>query len=180
MLFNILFCIFQCVLVFYCNLYIKYLYIKLQQQLLFLLCIGAIEWVFLIPSGVLSEIITGTQYLMLIIIQNFQVLILCLMQCISDSFYINITLHLTGQLKILKARFKTFASQPDNVENNRKHLSKLVDRHCKLAELNKNIEDTFHLIILFQLVTVTILLALLGKFSQFICITCQVYIHVYN
>lgn len=120
------------------------------------------EWVFLIPSGDLSKIITGSQYLILIIFQNFQLLILCLMQCVSDSFYINITLHITGQLKILKAKFKTFASKPDNVENNRKHLSKLVNRHCKLAELNKNIEDTFHLIILFQLVIVTLLLALLG------------------
>lgn len=141
--------------------------------MLFLLCIGTIEWVFLIPSGDLSEIITGSQYLMLIIIQNFQVLILCLMQCVLDSFYINITLHLTGQLKILKVKFKTFASKPDNLENNRKHLSKLVDRHCKLAELNQNIKDTFHLIILVQFVIVTILLALLGKFSaKFIHIKC--------
>lgn len=130
------------------------------------------EWVFLIPSGDLSKIITGSQYLILIIFQNFQLLILCLMQCVSDSFYINITLHITGQLKILKEKFKTFASKPDNVENNRKHLSKLVNRHCKLAELNKNIEDTFHLIILFQLVIVTLLLALLG--TKF----CQVYVYI--
>lgn len=130
------------------------------------------EWVFLIPSGDLSKIITGSQYLILIIFQNFQLLILCLMQCVSDSFYINITLHITGQLKILKEKFKTFASKPDNVENNRKHMSKLVNRHCKLAELNKNIEDTFHLIILFQLVIVTLLLALLG--TKF----CQVYVYI--
>jgi len=130
------------------------------------------EWVFLIPSGDLSKIITGSQYLILIIFQNFQLFILCLMQCVSDSFYINITLHITGQLKILKEKFKTFASKPDNVENNRKHLSKLVNRHCKLAELNKNIEDTFHLIILFQLVIVTLLLALLG--TKF----CQVYVYI--
>lgn len=92
---------------------------------------------------------------MLIMFQNLQLLTLCIMQCVSDSFYINITLHLTGQLKILKAKFETFASKPDTMVNNRKHLSTLVNRHCKLAEFSQNIKDTFHLIIFFQLVLVT-------------------------
>ncbi|KAL6418962.1 hypothetical protein ACFW04_014127 [Cataglyphis niger] len=123
---------------------------------------NTIKWMFLIPSGDLNKKITGSQYAILILFQVFEVVTLCLMQCISDSFYVNVILHLTGQLKILKAKFKTFASKPNTVINNRKHLSILIDRHCKLAELNQNIEDTFHLIILFQLVIITLLLALLG------------------
>ncbi|XP_029172352.1 odorant receptor 10a-like [Nylanderia fulva] len=120
------------------------------------------EWILLIPSGDLSEKITGSQYLMIIVLQVLQLLTLSVMQCTTDSFYMNNTLHLTGQLKILKAKFKTFASKPDTVENNRKHLSRLVDRHCELAKFSRNIEDTFHLIILFQLVVATLLIALIG------------------
>lgn len=131
----------------------------------FLSCTGnnnTIEWMFLVPSGDLNKKITGSQYAILIMFQALEVVTLCLMQCVSDSLYVNVTLHLTGQLKIFKVKFKTFASKPDTVINNRKHLSTLIDRHCKLAELNQNIEDTFHLIILFQLIVITLLLALLG------------------
>ncbi|XP_070167581.1 odorant receptor 47a-like [Polyergus mexicanus] len=124
--------------------------------------ISTVEWVFLIPSGDLNKKITASQYVILIVFQALEVFTLCLMQCVSDSFYVNVTLHLTGQLKILKAKFRAFASKPDTVVNNRKHLSRLIEMHCKLAELNQNIEDTFHLIILFQLVIITLLLALLG------------------
>ncbi|XP_029680252.1 uncharacterized protein LOC115245897 [Formica exsecta] len=133
----------------------------------FLECnISTMEWVFLIPSGDLNKKITGSQYVILIMFQALEVFTLCLMQCVLDSFYVNVTLHLTGQLKILKAKFRTFASKPDTMVNNRKHLSRLIERHCKLAELNQNIEDTFHLIILFQLVIITLLLALLGTVWQ--------------
>lgn len=142
----------------------------------FLSCTGnnnTIEWMFLIPSGDLNKKITGSQYAILILFQAFEVVTLCLMQCVLDSFYVNVTLHLTGQLKILKVKFKTFASKPNTVINNRKHLSILIDGYCKLAELNQNIEDTFHLIILFQLVIITLLFALLGTIWQ---ILYQVYI----
>lgn len=127
------------------------------------------EWVFIIPSGDLGKKISGSQYSMVIVIQNLQLFTLSIMQCISDGFYMTVTLHLTGQLKILKAKFKTLASKPDTVENNRKHLSRLVDRHCELAKFNQNIEDTFHLIILLQLIVVTLLLALMGTIS--LCMT---------
>ncbi|XP_072759924.1 odorant receptor 13a-like [Anoplolepis gracilipes] len=99
---------------------------------------------------------------MLIIFQIIQVATLCIMQCVEDSFYINITLHLTGQLKVLKVKFQTFASKPNSVINNKKHLCRFIDRHCKLVEFNRNLEDTFNLVILFQLVIATLLIALLG------------------
>jgi len=83
-----------------------------------------------------------------------------------DSLYISIILHLTGQLEVLKMKFEAFASRPDTKVNHQKQLISLISRHCKLTELNQNIEDAFHLIILIQLAIATILLALAGDAWQ--------------
>ncbi|KAL6262767.1 hypothetical protein P5V15_005557 [Pogonomyrmex californicus] len=120
------------------------------------------NWTFIIPCGMLGNNITGLQYAMLITFQSFQLLLICLLQTAADSFYISIIFHLTGQLKVLKTKFEIFGSKPDTPKNYRKQLANLVNRHCELMELNQNLEDTFHLLILFQLVIITLLLALLG------------------
>jgi len=101
-----------------------------------------------------------------IIFQTVQVVMTCTTLCFTDSLYIIIIMHLSGQLKVLKTKFKAFASKPDTEVNHRKQLINLVDKHCKLMEFNQNIEDTFHLIILFQIIIITLLLALLGIVSQ--------------
>lgn len=84
-----------------------------------------------------------------------------------DCFYTNVTLHLAGQLELLKIRIKTFASKPDTIVNHRKQFAKLIERHCELMDLNHNLEKTFSLIILYQLLIVTLLLALLGMTTLF-------------
>jgi len=132
--------------------------------------VNATDRMFIIPCGTLGNKITSLQYVILIIFQTFQLLLICTTQFITDSFYINVTLHLAGQLKVLKTKFKIFASKPDTQINYRKQFVSLVNRHCELMELNQNMEDTFNLIILFQLVIVTLLLALLGIVQQTFCI----------
>lgn len=138
-------------------------------RLVFLLYTGNVsvtDRLFIIPCGEFGNKINGLQYTMIIGFQTVQLLVICIVQPIGDSFYINVTLHLTGQLKILKKRFKNFASRSDTQINHRKHFISLINRHCELAEFNQNLEDTFNLIILFQLVIVTLLLALLGIVYQ--------------
>ncbi|KAG5343729.1 OR2A protein, partial [Acromyrmex charruanus] len=124
--------------------------------------VNATDRLFIIPCGEFGNKINGLQYSMVIGFQTVQLLMICIMQSIGDSFYINVTLHLTGQLKVLKKKFKNFASKPDTQINHRKRFISLINRHCELTELHQNLEDTFNLIILFQLVIVTLLLALLG------------------
>ncbi|XP_071625922.1 uncharacterized protein [Temnothorax longispinosus] len=124
--------------------------------------IGTKDRMFIVPCGELGDKITSLQYVMVIMFQTVELLMICVLQSIADSFYIGVTLHLTGQLKLLETKFKIFASKPDARINHRKQFINLVNRHCELVELNQNIEDTFYLIILFQLVIVTLVLALLG------------------
>ncbi|KAG5314235.1 OR9A protein, partial [Acromyrmex insinuator] len=130
--------------------------------------VNATDRLFIIPCGEFGNKINGLQYSMVIGFQTIQLLMICIMQPIGDSFYINVTLHLTGQLKVLKKKFKNFASKPDTQINHRKRFISLINRHCELTELHQNLEDTFNLIILFQLVIVTLLLALLVFIFSFL------------
>lgn len=127
--------------------------------------VSTTDRIYIIPCGKLDDKITGLQYAIIIIFQTIQLLMICTMQSVADSFYINVTLHLTGQLKVLKTKFKIFASTPDTQINHRKQFINLINRHCELMEFNQNLEDTFNLIILFQLVIVTFMIALLGIVS---------------
>lgn len=117
----------------------------------------------LVPSGPLATSITGPQYTILLLIQIVQTSIVCSTQCIIDSFFFNITLHLAGQVELLRNKFKIFANEPDTEANCRKKFVNLVDRHGQLMEFYQNLEDTFHFLVLTQLVMVTVMLALIGS-----------------
>jgi len=84
----------------YCNIILMFFF-------LFLCCVvNTTNWVFLIPSGPLVSSITVSQYAIILIIQIVQVFALSLLLCIADSLFFNVTIHLTGQLEVLKNKFK--------------------------------------------------------------------------
>ncbi|XP_018397688.1 PREDICTED: uncharacterized protein LOC108775736 [Cyphomyrmex costatus] len=124
--------------------------------------VNTTDWMLLIPSGPLNHFITGPQYAVILTIQIVQSSVLSFLLFTVDSFFFNIILHLTGQLEVLKNNFKTFTSEPKTVTNYRKKFVNLVNRHSLLMELYQNLEDTFHFLILYQIVVVTVLLALVG------------------
>lgn len=147
----------------------SYIDISLFLYFAFLWCTADANttyWMLLVPSGPLATSITGSQYVILLIIQIVQTSIVCSTQCVIDSFFFNVTLHLAGQVEVLKNKFKIFANDSDTEANYRKKFVSLVDRHGELMEFYQNLEDTFHLFILVQLVMVTILLALIGSICE--------------
>jgi len=142
----------------YCNIILMFFFF------LFLCCVvNTTNWVFLIPSGPLVSSITVSQYAIILTIQIVQVFALSLLLCIADSLFFNVTIHLTGQLEVLKNKFKTFANELNTEANYRKKFVDLINRHSKLMELYQNLEDSFHFLILSQLVVTTIMLALMGN-----------------
>lgn len=142
------------------------------------------ERIFMIACGELGDKITSLQYVMILIFQSIQILMITTMHSISDSFYINITLHFSGQLNVLKKKFEIFANKLDTQINYRKQFINLINRHCELMKLNQNLEHTFHLIILFQLIVTTLLVALLGIVLNFLCLCiyflCMLFICEFN
>ncbi|KAF3054472.1 Odorant receptor 372, partial [Nylanderia fulva] len=86
----------------------------------------------------------------------------CSVLFLENSFFFNITMHLAGQLEVLKNKFQTFVNKPNTEANYRKKFIRLINRHSKLMEFYKNLEDSFNLFILIKLVTMTIVLAFIG------------------
>ncbi|EGI58730.1 hypothetical protein G5I_13194 [Acromyrmex echinatior] len=122
--------------------------------------VNATNWFLLIPSGPLSHLITGPQYAIILTIQIVQSCVLSFLLFTVDSFFFNVTIHLTGQLEVLKNNFKTFTNELNIKANYRKKFVSLINRHSLLIELYQNLEDTFHFLILYQVVILMILLAL--------------------
>lgn len=114
----------------------------------------------------MGNLVTGSQYVIIFIIHLVQVFILSFMLCIVDCFFFNVAIHLTGQFEVLNNKFKTFANEPDTEANYRKKFVSLINRHSELMELYQNLEDSFHFLILSQIVVTTIMLALIGNVYQ--------------
>lgn len=94
--------------------------------------------------------------------QLVQAFIMYVAECASDSFFFAITMHLCGQLKLLRIRFVELTERKTNEKNHRSILGPWIRRHYKLITLAKNIEDTFNLIILIRLLVTTVVIAVSG------------------
>ncbi|KAL6253412.1 hypothetical protein P5V15_015262 [Pogonomyrmex californicus] len=104
------------------------------------------NWILFIPCGPLSKSINGLQFVIILVIQILQTISLCIILSIVDTFFFTMTIHLAGQLEA----------------NYRKKFVSLINRHSKLTEFYQNLEDTFNFLILSQLVSTTIMIALVG------------------
>lgn len=124
----------------------------------------------MIPCGHLGNVLTDSQYIIILIIQTCQSSTMCTVFLVTDSFYFGIILHLASQLEVLHIKFRTFAIKSNTQAVYRREFINLIDKHNELMKLNQNLEDSFHIIILFQLIFMTILLSLTGNVNEKHCI----------
>ncbi|XP_011065380.1 PREDICTED: odorant receptor 30a-like [Acromyrmex echinatior] len=96
--------------------------------------------------------------------------ILCLIEAISltltsttnhgnDSLFFNITLHICGQVEILKAKFIDFDVTRPQVY---KRFLTLIKRHSYLIRLARELADTISFILLIQLSIISLQLCIMG------------------
>lgn len=84
-------------------------------------------------------------------------------ECACDNFFFSITMHLCGQLELLRIQFTEICRKRD--EKYRGNiLGPLVKRHCQLIELTKNIEDAFNINILLRLSIISVVIAASGTY----------------
>ncbi|XP_028050822.1 odorant receptor 13a [Monomorium pharaonis] len=95
---------------------------------------------------------------------------LCLIEAVSliltsttnhgnDSMFINITLHVCGQVEILKAKFIEFDVTSPRVYE---RLITLIKRHCYLIRMARKLADTISFVLLIQLFIISIQLCITG------------------
>ncbi|XP_025159428.1 odorant receptor coreceptor [Harpegnathos saltator] len=94
--------------------------------------------------------------------QMVQAFLLFIAECASDSFFFSITMHLCGQLELLRIRFAEIAGKIDEKNRCGNSFGPWIKRHCQLITLAKNIEDSFNINILLRLGITTIVIAVSG------------------
>ncbi|XP_072760028.1 odorant receptor 85c-like [Anoplolepis gracilipes] len=121
-----------------------------------------ILWNFVIPASCLFKEISYSTYKAILVLQILQGLLVYTAECASDSFFFAITMHLCGQLELLRIRFVEIERQIADRNHYRNFLRPWIRRHNKLIILAKNIEDSFNLTLLIRLSIITIVIAVSG------------------
>lgn len=79
----------------------------------------------------------------------------------NDSLFLNITLHICGQAKILKANFIDFDVSNSQVYD---RFNALIQRNSYLIEMAKELANTISFVLLMQLFLSSILLCIMGEY----------------
>ncbi|XP_025987270.2 uncharacterized protein LOC113003180 [Solenopsis invicta] len=96
----------------------------------------------------------------IICLLEFIVLVLtCTCNHGNDSLFLNITLHMCGQVKILKANFIDFGASSPQIYN---RFNDLIQRHNYLIELAKELAESISFVLLTQLFISSVLLCIMG------------------
>nr|QHN69105.1 odorant receptor 19 [Sirex noctilio] len=107
------------------------------------------------------ENISVPLYCIIFVIQIVQGTITCTGIIINDALFFALTMHLCGQLEILKIEFRMIGKEP-NEKGYRSKLRLLVRRHYYLIQLAKHLEDSFNVINLMQLLLCAVLICVEG------------------
>lgn len=113
-------------------------------------------------TGCFVRDVSSIFYALVYILQIIQLMTTCAGNVGTDVYFFSITMHVCGQLELLKMKFENFGQSSDFLTC-REEIRILVRRHNHLMELSNNFEDTFNIIILAQLSANALHMSLLGK-----------------
>ncbi|XP_014481490.1 PREDICTED: odorant receptor 13a-like [Dinoponera quadriceps] len=114
-----------------------------------------------IPSKCTLEYfhIPMSMYEIITLTESFMMALTCTCNHGNDSLFLNITLHVCGQLTILKANFANIDVTSPQVHN---HFNALIQRHDYLMRLGQKLADTISFALLMQLFITNVLLCIMG------------------
>ncbi|RLU25409.1 ObirOr5-N2 [Ooceraea biroi] len=143
-------------------LYFTSIIVGNKQQVIIIDNSTVVLWNFVFPSTCLFKGISYSTYKILFVMQIVQAFIIFIAECANDSFFFAITMHLCGQLELLKARFVELGRKIEKKNHCRNVLGPWIRRHYQLIILARNIEDAFNINILIRLSITTIVIAISG------------------
>ena len=98
--------------------------------------------------------VSTTTYVFIYILQSFQMICIVFGTIGTDAFFFSLAMHICGQFEALRQEISDFEEGDDFIETKLRIVT-LSKRHQHLLEVAKNLETTFNLIIVVQLVTNT-------------------------
>jgi len=82
----------------------------------------------------------------------------------NDVLFLNITLHICGQVNILRLRFMNFDVTSPRIYD---RFNALIQRHCYLIMLARKLTDLISFVLLIELFLIGILICIIGDY--YIC-----------
>ncbi|CAL1673613.1 unnamed protein product [Lasius platythorax] len=143
-------------------LYFTSIIIGNKQQVVIIGNDTATLWIFVFPSSCLFKGISYSTYKALFVMQILLAFIIYTAECANDSFFFALTMHLCGQLELLRIRFVEVGRKIAERNHYRNLLGPWIRRHYKLIILARNIEDSFNLNLLVRLSVTTMFIAISG------------------
>ncbi|XP_032680061.1 odorant receptor 49a-like [Odontomachus brunneus] len=120
-----------------------------------------VELEYTIPSRCALEYFHAprSMYNIIILTESFMAVLTCICNHGNDAMFLNIALHMCGQIKILKANFINIDVVSPQVYG---HFNALIRRHSYLMRLCKKLAETASFVLLIQLFVTSILLCIMG------------------
>ncbi|XP_076629850.1 uncharacterized protein LOC143346024 [Colletes latitarsis] len=101
-----------------------------------------------------------------LVVQAAQIFVNAVAHCGNDGFFFYLTMHLCGQFEVLKMNFAEIEADKSR---HRERIGLLVKRHCRLVVLADDLEQSFNMVMLIQLLMSTMLLCVEG-FTMLVCL----------
>jgi len=79
----------------------------------------------------------------------------------NDLLFLNITLHICGQVKILRLRFMNFDVTSPQIYD---RFNALIQRHCYLIMLARELTDLISFVLLIELFIISVLICIMGDY----------------
>ncbi|KAG7191106.1 hypothetical protein KM043_007140 [Ampulex compressa] len=117
---------------------------------------------YILPATCLAGNASWEIYNVMMFAQIVETLLLVMAESSTDSFVLNITLHLCGQLEILRQKFVDFGERKCSDRERKRELKTLIRRHFTLIQLGENLEQSYNISVLMQLILAACLLAVTG------------------
>ncbi|XP_071625474.1 odorant receptor 10-like isoform X1 [Temnothorax longispinosus] len=113
-----------------------------------------------VPLTLLEDLDMPTSLFWLMSTMQYVILIItCTSNCGNDSLFLAITLHICGQMEILKIKLFNYGVKSKDIDED---FSVLASRHHYLIEHVELLEDTISFVLLVQMLFSSILICLMG------------------
>ncbi|CAL7938193.1 unnamed protein product [Xylocopa violacea] len=107
-------------------------------------------------------------HICVLVFQGMQIFVNAVAHCANDGLFFSLSMHLCGQFEVLKMNLAEI--EFDKEIASRKKIELLIKRHCTLAVLINDLEQSFNLIILVQLLMSALLICVEG-FVFLVCLS---------
>ncbi|XP_011878856.1 PREDICTED: odorant receptor 2a-like [Vollenhovia emeryi] len=113
-----------------------------------------------VPLTFLGDVQMSTSlYVLISVVQYIVLMLTCTSNCGNDTLFLGITLHICGQMEIVKIEFVNFGVKSKNIGED---FQSLASRHCYLMEHAELLVDVISFVLIVQMLVSCVIISMVG------------------